>query len=335
MTLLYIDGFEMNDFALRYANTGGASTNTTTRFGLGRSIGAAGGGLLFTKGITPVNRCIVGAAFFTVAGSSNEFLSFGGDAGATAHVQVRVTPTGVVAFYRGTGSGTLLAQTASPVVPFNTWVYLEASVTISDTVGVAKARVNGVEVLSFTGDTKNAGTASTVDTINFTTYAGGGSRFDDLYICDDTGAAPYNDFLGDVRVCTLSPTAPGSNTGLTPSVAPNWGCVDEQPYSATDFVTGALAALKDTYTMQDLPAAQVESVSVEALATASSDAVVESVWVEVLGAQTTVAQLEAVWAEVLVASVVGGSNVWSSTGVEQTVVQWDGAQLIPVTFTVG
>lgn len=82
-------------------------------------------------------------------------------------------------------------------------------------------------------------------------------------------------------------------------------------------------------------AAQIESVSVEALATASSDAVIETVWVEVLGAQTTVAQLEAVWAEVLVASVVGGSNVWSSTGVEQTVFQWDGAQLIPVTFTVG
>jgi hypothetical protein len=255
MTLLYIDGFEMNDYALRYANTAGASTNTTTRFGLGRSIGAGGGGALLTKGITPVTRCIVGVAFLTVSGSaSSEILSFAGDAGGTTHVQVRVSPTGVISFYRGTGTGTLMAQTASPVVPFNTWVYLEASLTISDTVGVAKARVNGVEVLSFTGDTKNAGTASTVDTINFSTVSGGGSRYDDFYICDDTGAAPYNDFLGDVRVCTLSPTAPGTTTGLTPSVAPNWGCVDEQPYSATDFVTGALAALKDTYTMQDLPA---------------------------------------------------------------------------------
>jgi hypothetical protein len=83
------------------------------------------------------------------------------------------------------------------------------------------------------------------------------------------------------------------------------------------------------------PAAQAEAVSAEALAGGSADLAVESVWVEVLGAQTTVAQLEAVWAEVLVTSIVGGSNVWSSTGVEQTVFQWDGAQLIPVTFTVG
>lgn len=83
------------------------------------------------------------------------------------------------------------------------------------------------------------------------------------------------------------------------------------------------------------PAAQVESVAAEALTTASSDLVVESVWVEVLSAQTTVAQIEEVWAEVLVPSVISGSNVWSSTGVEHEVFQWDGAQLIPVTFTVG
>jgi hypothetical protein len=259
MTLLYVDGFEMGDVALRYSNIGvaGVSTSTITRFGVGRSITSSVAGNMMTKVLAaPVTRCIVGMAITTSEGNVNDLILFSGDAGVTSHVQVRVLTSGAISFVRGSGVGTLLAQTAGPVAPFNAWFYLEASCTISDTVGVVKARVNGVEVLSFTGDTKNAGTASTIDAIVFSAPAGSGAgfRLDDLYVSDDTGVAPYNDFLGDVRVFTLSPTGAGNKTQLTPSTGANWSCVDEQPYSAADFVTGATAGLRDTYATADLPA---------------------------------------------------------------------------------
>ena len=40
---------------------------------------------------------------------------------------------------------------------------------------------------------------------------------DDLYICDGTGSAPHNTFLGDCRVDTLLPTADGTAQQWTPS----------------------------------------------------------------------------------------------------------------------
>lgn len=257
MTLLYMDGFEAGDFALRYVGgLGGVAISpsaTGTRFGVGRYLTSTANSVIKVLP-SPVNRMIVGIAYYSISGAdgSNAFTLLG-DANAIAHVGVRIMSGGAIALYRGASPGTQVAITANGLFPFNAWNYIEFSATVSDTVGVAKVRLNGVEVLSFTGDTRNAGTLQSLDSVAFAQNTNS-LRWDDLYICDDIGSAPGNDFLGDVRVHALVPTGPGANTNLTPSAAPNWGCVDELPYSAADFVTSATVGARDTYAMSDLPA---------------------------------------------------------------------------------
>lgn len=255
MTLLFMDGFEIGDHALRYTQVGGSPsfpTGTNTRFNSGRAISGSAIGTLVGRSLTAaVTRAIVGAAYYPIGGSDTaNLIELQGDGGAVTHIALRHMTTGALALYRGT---TQIAITAANIAPMTVWHYLELSATISDTVGVAKARLNGTEVLSFTGDTRNAGTLQSIDTVNLRINATFVQRFDDLYICDDTGSAPLNDFLGDVRVYTSVPTGAGASTNFTPSVGSNWSCVDELPYSAVDFVSSSTGGAKDTYAMGDLP----------------------------------------------------------------------------------
>jgi hypothetical protein len=129
--------------------------------------------------------------------------------------------------------------------------------TISDAGGRCVVRVNGVDIIDFTGDTKNGGTATQFDTIilgdigtntgpRATTY------FDDFYVCDATGTT-NNTFLGDIRIQTLTPVAAGNYTQFTPTgSANNWDTVNELPYSTADYSSASTVGQKDSYTMSDV-----------------------------------------------------------------------------------
>ncbi len=58
------------------------------------------------------------------------------------------------------------------------------------------------------------------------TPGGVGMQIDDLTFCDSTGSAPYDGFLGNVRVQALLPAGAGASTQFTPSTGsdPNWQC---------------------------------------------------------------------------------------------------------------
>jgi hypothetical protein len=163
---------------------------------------------------------------------------------------VAVTANGTIELKRG---ATVVASSAAGVMPIGVWSYVEASATINDTTGVFEVKVNGITAATFNGDTKNAGTNTTIDAVqiyltgfNYTHY------IDDFYICDDTGSAPQNSYLGEVRIHALVPNGAGSLTQMTPSAGANYTTVDELPYSATDYVRGS-SGQTDLYTASDLP----------------------------------------------------------------------------------
>jgi hypothetical protein len=79
--------------------------------------------------------------------------------------------------------------------------------------------------------------------------------YDDFYVCDNSGSAPNNTFLGDVRVQTLLPTGAGASTQWTPSVGNNWDNVNDAPYSAATYNSANAAGLRDTYAMSDVNSA--------------------------------------------------------------------------------
>ena len=179
------------------------------------------------------------------------------------HVYAQIGVDGSIALFRGSaasngtnqGGGTILGTTAGGVLAATITAYLELKIVIHDTAGIAILRVNGLDVLNLTGiDTSNggAGVWSAVWWSNSGTTTG--VDLDDLYVCDGNGSAPWNTFLGDVRVDARLPTGSGANSGFTASAGANFSCVDETtPNGDTDTVTAPTVGLTDTYALQDAP----------------------------------------------------------------------------------
>lgn len=208
------------------------------------------------KNFTASNKIIVGYGWYSTFDQGP--ISFYGDSGATQHITVvRNGGTGFMEIRRGSSGGTLLATGTTQILN-SVWNYFEISVTISDTIGEVHVRLNGktTDEVSYTGDTKNGGTANTIDKIVFSYANGSTNRNADIYILNDTGTT-NNNFLGDVVVRTLGPIGNGNSSQLLGSDADsinNYQLVDERPFSSVDYVGSATTGQKDTYAIADLPA---------------------------------------------------------------------------------
>lgn len=255
MTLLYADSGDLGDFAQRYSLVGSPSSSTTTRFGTGRSISVSGSNAQIRRSVAASARLIMGFAFNpgNTPSSNTALASMAADGATVVHPVLQYTTGAGFLVQRG---GTTIATSAGGLANPGVWNYIEMSATIDDAAGRVIVRVNGAIVIDFTGDTRNAGVSTNLDAIflHAATGLSGATLYEDIVALNALGSAPANDFIGDVRVLTLPPTGAGANTGLTPSTGANWSCVDELPFSATDFVSGSAAGVKDTYATTDLPA---------------------------------------------------------------------------------
>lgn len=204
------------------------------------------------------------------------WLTLRGDAGATSHLNVIFDSVGHLVLRRGTTTLATSAQTASAGV----WYYLEVKATIADAGGVCVVRVDGVDWINFTGDTRNAGTATTIDSLRLIGAGSGTSgtiTWDDMYVCDGTGAAPYNDFIGDHKVETLRPAGNGASSqfvGSDGNSVDNYLLVNEVTPDPADYVGSGVAGSRDLYDTGDLAATTsgtVRAVQVQLYA-AKSDA---------------------------------------------------------------
>jgi hypothetical protein len=84
-----------------------------------------------------------------------------------------------------------------------------------------------------------------------------------MYLLDDTGTT-NNNFLGEVRIQTIFPTAAGSSTQLTPTgVANNWDNANDIPPNTATYNSSSTTGNRDTYTMGDLSAASVSVLAVQ------------------------------------------------------------------------
>ncbi len=249
MALFFIEGFDTGDFSRWYEN--GFGSITTTRFSSGRS--ASIGSNVSTVGFSPVAQLFAGFAFNSNAGTrwTNDMLRLFTDAGATLQLSLSIKSAGVLSLYLGGNGGGTLLGTAT--IPSTGWMYLEVSATINSTGGAVVVRLNGVTVISYTGNTKNGGTSTSIDTISFSGSINN-YYFDDLYMCDATGTT-NNTFLGDVRVQTLMPNGAGSSTQLTPTgSASNYVNVSEIPDNTATYNSSSTVGQRDTYAMADLVA---------------------------------------------------------------------------------
>lgn len=251
MALLFMDGFDAGDAAQKWNTVVGGSSNTDTRFSVGRSWNLSSTGDALTLTFGQKSQIFLGFALKCVSVANGRFLDIKSDSGATTHLSLAFPTSTSIDLMRGTSTVIASASLSQPL----TWgTYIELSATVADAGGTCVVKANGVTLINFTGDTKNAGTGSWVDTITIIKATGFTPNIfvDDFYLCDSIGSAPYNTFLGDVRVHTVVPTGAGSSTQFTPSSGANYTTVDELPYSAADYVYGT-AGQQDLYATSDLP----------------------------------------------------------------------------------
>lgn len=292
MALLYMDGFDVQDASLRWAQTGVASDYTyavATRLGSGKAVTinttSTNTSSSMIKGFPASASVYVGAAIQVGlevdTGTNNPTANLFGiytDSGATGHVYIRRLNTNTIAVYRGdpaagslgSPSGTLIASSPASTLDGN-WHYIELYVTIHDTTGRVTVKVDGTTVIDFTGDTRNGGTSTNIDAVRFRTgkYLSNNNSvitIDDLYVCDITGTI-NNTFLGDVRVQTLLPNAAGSSTQLAPTgSANNWANVNEVPFNNATYNASGTVGQLDLYGLSDLTAGTNSIMGVQTVA---------------------------------------------------------------------
>jgi hypothetical protein len=280
VTLLYLDGFAHQNLAGRYM--AGSAVNVG---GGWKTDGAASApqpywiaGPQLKRAVTASTEVFTGVRFkMTSLVAGDILVQVLGDAGATTHLTVNINASGNLQLYRGSQFGTLLGA-GTAVLAANAWRYVELRATIADSGGIAQVRVDGALDINVTGDTKNAGTATTIDAVSIgNTQASFG--FTDWYVSNAAGTAPANTWFGDTVVRTLVPTGDGDVSQLVGSdgnSVANWQQVDELPPNGTDYNGSPTVGNQDTYAVTDLPAGVAPvgvQVSMKAAASDTSSAV--------------------------------------------------------------
>jgi hypothetical protein len=284
MTLLHIDGFDAKsaNLAGMYSFPDPASRFT---YVAGRTSGWAvystsptdtAGSYAIQRTVPSSTTLITGFAIYptqvSTMGSAQTALSLRN--GSTDAIWLRYdSGSGIITIQNG--SNTTLGTTGTPVPP-NSWSYLELkAVASTGSSGSVELRMNGNStLLSVSGLNTGAISYDGVVLRGLCNASGGfgwGVRFDDWYIVNTSGAT-NNDFLGDMRVYSISPSAAGNSTGLTPSTGSNWSNVNDVPFSSTTYNGSSTPGTKDTYTYADVAASgTVRGVMVQSYA-AKSDA---------------------------------------------------------------
>jgi len=147
------------------------------------------------------------------------------------------------------------------VLAVDTWYYIEVKVVKSNSIsaGDVSLRVDGVEwiELDAASDTLYSLEPAYTNSLLFWPQTGKDLYFDDIYICDETGAK-NNTFLGPVKVATIYPNGNGNSSQFTGSDADSvdnylhvddaTGQDDDSSYVESDTINHV-----DLYTLEDLP----------------------------------------------------------------------------------
>jgi hypothetical protein len=279
MSLLFLDGFDLGD-----SNASG-KWNVFNSVGIASSGGIHGFYALFNDSADRAQKVLAAGAdttfiahlYLQASAGGNDgvanmgVIRFQGDGGATAHLNLSYTSTQALRVRLGGGTGAILGTSAA-VLTVGNWHHIGFKAFLSDTVGTVDVWVDGVNVLSLTGqDTRNGGTVVAFDAIELPGANGGPNPdfIDDLIILNgvDSGIAgmPNNDFLGVCRVESLLPDADTATEQWTLSAgSDSFALVDEVPPNGnTDYIEHDVAGEKTQLGLGDLVSSAVDILGVQ------------------------------------------------------------------------
>jgi hypothetical protein len=259
MALLFCDGFDhyaTADLTKKWTAAGsGATIGTAGRDGSGNLATTAASAGWAGKSFASVAALVIGVRFKYTSISGNPRLMTLFD-GVSQQCELKLNSDGTLSVLR---NGTALTDGTSVVsLVAGTYYYLEFKVTVANSIAAdsCKVRVNGADVITVAAGQDLQSTANaSVSQLRLGAESGVNTAamlFDDLYICDQSGAT-NNDFLGDVRIDVVFPNGAGTHQSWTPSTGTDHAAlIDETAPNTTDYLTGGAAGSKETSTLQDL-----------------------------------------------------------------------------------
>jgi hypothetical protein len=283
MALLFFDSFDHYNYAQltsKWMYAGGTSSDFSDIVaGLGRR-GTYGlkmrthrgtligiGHVLEKQFVTSGNTFIAGFAFkcVTALGLNPSSTSEGSACVISAVQNIGVSHV----WFRINGDGTITALCGSTAlgttitaVTQGVYAYIETKVVIAAAAaGSVVIRINGSVALNLTGVTTQVGATAVWTGFYSRQRLSAGTQqewnYDDFYLSDGSGAAPWNDLLGDCRVEVGMPTAEGAVSDWAPlSGTNNADMVKEIPAdNDTSYVSSLTPGHTDTYDVPDSPVA--------------------------------------------------------------------------------
>lgn len=152
-------------------------------------------------------------------------------------LSIVVSPTGSIQAYAGSRNGTLLGETAGPVLTPNAWRHVESLVHFDIAVGSVEVRVEGDVVLNLTNVNTGAGPCAQMALMNQADGAGGNTQYrvKDFTLHDGDGTQ-NNGFIGTCGVY-WNPMASDVSSGWSrTSGSSDYALVDESPPNDADYI---------------------------------------------------------------------------------------------------
>lgn len=148
-------------------------------------------------------------AAFRPTGLSNmtddDFIVFKNNCGADIVASIKTQTDGSLKVYNANGVN--VATSAAGVLLEGVYKYIQVKVVSHSVTGSVRILLDDVEIINVTGiDTS----ISATDIDLFYLFAGGIpsiTYWDDIIVLDDSGPAPHNDLMGDLRISVLVPIA--------------------------------------------------------------------------------------------------------------------------------
>ena len=262
MAIVFLDGYETGIIQPTGSTNTGGLTAALGRDGVGQAVRCGSGGDYIAHAFVSGSDTIYFHTAAQIVSSSAWNVTNGGadifmvltDAGTVAHLTANISTAGAITLRAGGSAGTII-QTSSKVFPTGTaWRSFEVKATIHDTSGECVIKVDGVEWINFSGDTRGAGSSTRPDRIRVGAGNPGMQYRDDFLVCDTTGSA-NNSWTGEVAIVGLRANGNGASSGLLGSDAnsvDNYLLVDEYPLNSTDYAGAATPGAWDSYAMSNV-----------------------------------------------------------------------------------
>jgi len=187
----------------------------------------------------------------------------------------RITSDGCIACYYSGATSNSKSHFITPALPLNEWVHVEGKVVIGIS-GSVELRINGNVVGTATGVDTQGLSDSLVDQIRIgrqgSTSASGTIMIDNFVLWDTAGVT-NNDFLGDVEVYTLLPTADDDTMDWTPSEGSDGYAMidDEVPDGDDTYISSDTPDAQAVFELDNLPDENMRVLAVQPFVVARKD----------------------------------------------------------------